>query len=626
MKSMKRTVVVLTLLLAVSLTACGGGGSSVAPPVDTDGDGIADVQDNCRLIANANQADANGNGIGDACEVAGQRDQDGDGIPDAQDNCPLVANPNQSDLNGNGIGDVCDTGGQLDQDGDGVANATDNCPVTANANQADGDGDGVGNACDNCPTTANANQADANGNGIGDACEAAADVFAWTGNTQLIVTAATGLLANDPPGTTVTDPGARTTTAGGTVTVNADGSFTYDPQVGDQNIGDTFTYAITGGGTATATINLTERVWYVNNSFAGTADGSNDAPFITLAAATALADANDTIFVFSGNGTATGQNAGVTLAAGQKLLGQGVPLIVNGVTVVPAGAAPVISNPVAAPGAVSVVTLLGANTEVAGLTIQGALAPVNNIGIQGNGVIGFNIHDNTLTGLNREPVLLPNAGGVGQIVNNQIVNNAAAGASGNGIDIITSAAGAAFTITGNNLQNVADSGVRIQFAAGGGTVTILNNTMPSVGVVDTANSRGIDIEAAGTAVLTSTIQGNTVGSAAAPVGRAGIQVNATTGGRHVARVLNNTALNSQADAGFQAATSAPATSTLCLAMTGNTTDSGVELDNGNGGGPLQVEGPTQVAFEAANPAVVGGFTYLPTAAAITFVPLGTCGP
>jgi len=35
-------------------------------------------------------------------------DTDGDGIPDVSDNCPLTANPDQADSNGNGIGDVCE--------------------------------------------------------------------------------------------------------------------------------------------------------------------------------------------------------------------------------------------------------------------------------------------------------------------------------------------------------------------------------------------------------------------------------------------------------------------------------------------------------------------------------------
>jgi hypothetical protein len=45
-------------------------------------------------------------------------DNDGDGIPDGPDNCPLVANPDQADVDGDGIGDTCDA----DIDGDGFTN------------------------------------------------------------------------------------------------------------------------------------------------------------------------------------------------------------------------------------------------------------------------------------------------------------------------------------------------------------------------------------------------------------------------------------------------------------------------------------------------------------------------
>jgi len=43
----------------------------VIPPVftDTDGDGVPDSSDNCPSVPNPDQADANGNGIGDACEA-----------------------------------------------------------------------------------------------------------------------------------------------------------------------------------------------------------------------------------------------------------------------------------------------------------------------------------------------------------------------------------------------------------------------------------------------------------------------------------------------------------------------------------------------------------------------------
>lgn len=34
-------------------------------------------------------------------------DDDGDGIPDVEDNCPHVFNPDQADGDGDGIGDGC---------------------------------------------------------------------------------------------------------------------------------------------------------------------------------------------------------------------------------------------------------------------------------------------------------------------------------------------------------------------------------------------------------------------------------------------------------------------------------------------------------------------------------------
>jgi N-acetylglucosamine-6-sulfatase len=40
---------------------------NTAPPTDTDGDGVADTSDNCRTVANPDQADSDGDGVGDAC-------------------------------------------------------------------------------------------------------------------------------------------------------------------------------------------------------------------------------------------------------------------------------------------------------------------------------------------------------------------------------------------------------------------------------------------------------------------------------------------------------------------------------------------------------------------------------
>ncbi|MGQ0795969.1 MAG: thrombospondin type 3 repeat-containing protein, partial [Nitrosopumilaceae archaeon] len=71
---------------------------------------------------------------------------------DDTDNCPLVDNPDQADTDGDGIGDACET----DDDDDGTPDETDNCPLVVNADQADTDGDGIGDACETIALTATA--------------------------------------------------------------------------------------------------------------------------------------------------------------------------------------------------------------------------------------------------------------------------------------------------------------------------------------------------------------------------------------------------------------------------------------------------------------------------------------
>lgn len=61
---------------------------------DTDGDGIADLCDNCPQSSNPQQENTDGDGAGDACDV----DDDGDGVLDTQDCAPLLKSLSQVPL------------------------------------------------------------------------------------------------------------------------------------------------------------------------------------------------------------------------------------------------------------------------------------------------------------------------------------------------------------------------------------------------------------------------------------------------------------------------------------------------------------------------------------------------
>ena len=122
-------------------------------PVDSDGDGIIDENDNCPNEAGP----ASNNGCP---EDGGDTDSDGDGVLDGDDDCPDTPTGATVDANG------C----PIDSDSDGVYNGIDACPDQAGPADNDGcpvegdaDGDGVLDGSDNCPDTPDGADVDANG-------------------------------------------------------------------------------------------------------------------------------------------------------------------------------------------------------------------------------------------------------------------------------------------------------------------------------------------------------------------------------------------------------------------------------------------------------------------------------
>jgi len=174
MTTQRRLLVLLmtTLMLGTGFAGCLGGDDGGDEPennpenggdtggdttfVDSDGDGIVDLLDQCADTPAGAEVDWSG------CPEAA--DTDGDGVIDDSDDCPDTAAGAEVDANGCVI--VYDT------DGDGVEDGLDACPGTLSGIEVDSNGcevvydadnDGVPDADDDCANTEDGVEVDANG-------------------------------------------------------------------------------------------------------------------------------------------------------------------------------------------------------------------------------------------------------------------------------------------------------------------------------------------------------------------------------------------------------------------------------------------------------------------------------
>ena len=286
-------------------------------------------------------------------------------------------------------------------------------------------------------------------------------------------------------------PFTTATEQGGSVTVETDGNFSYTPAVGFSGT-DHFDYVITddgpdnvlgnsddltGAGRVTITV-TTQRVWYVKNDAPAGGLGRSTDPFDTLVEAQTASSANDTIYVFYGDGTTAGQNAGITLKSGQRLLGEGValtvPVTVNGgtdpTTLRVASSQPQIDNT----GGFGVSVPDSSNVQIFGLNIAGSTNAVNVATTAANSG-SFELANSTIRAAGANGVDV-NGGGSGTLTINLHDNTVTA--TGNGIDIQRTAGNVTIIafddnmVTGNTVGtgiNIAGTGATILFDANPGT-------------------------------------------------------------------------------------------------------------------------------------------------------------
>jgi len=320
-----------------------------------------------------------------------------------------------------------------------------------------------------------------------------------------------------------------TSTDGGTAVIQADGDFVYTPAAGTSctDHTDSFAYNLNdgdgGGDIGVVTIEIAGCVWYVNNNAAGDA-GTSNAPFNTLAQAETASDVNHTIYVYDGNNTPTGYDAGITLKAGQRLIGEVADLQV-GADLLATGAAGMVPTIVAS--GTDVVTLAAGNT-VQGVTIDPAGAGggiAGGVGDAGGTISNVQIIDTGTAGT--QPGLeLDATTGSFAVSNLTISTTGATGVrlnsagtvnfAGTGTISVTTAGAKALDLTGTNLgTSVFDSVTVTGSSTGGvsaatttGTLTFgdlaLTTTSGSAPAFALSNAAGVTVPASGTANVSAT--------------------------------------------------------------------------------------------------------------------------
>lgn len=331
---------------------------------------------------------------------------------------------------------------------------------------------------------------------------AVADSFTTLGNSIL-----TGsVIANDTlNGATVTAV-QNPSNSGGSVAITSSGTLTYTPPLNSTNVNDTFTYTLTnsaGSSTASVTVQIGARGFFVKNDAPGGGTGTQSNPFNTLAAAvTAATGVNGAqIVVFRGNGTSSGQNTPVALGTNQGILAQdpaNPPTLTGPITL---GQGNTLTNLrlFNSPG-----VAINGNAAVNGTLTGLAVANTTDASLTFNGATGIILAQNCSVSNSASHAFIANC-------TTGILNWTASNCSFNGnlgVDAVVNVTGTASQNV--TLQNCIDTQSRAFAALRGnaGTIGITanNNTVNGGGVT----LRAFDILTNGTAQLSGRITSNNV--------------------------------------------------------------------------------------------------------------------
>ena len=193
---------------------------------------------------------------------------------------------------------------------------------------------------------------------------------------------------------------------------------------------------------------------FVDNT--SSSSGTFGSPFNNWDDAETASKAGDIIYIFPGDGTATGLTTLFTMKRDQQLIGSGIDSNLNGL-ILPA-LTPGI-NPNVAPAASSAI-VMNANTTVAGLTISG---DGTNIAITStaNGMATLYKNNINFLGANAGGADFAPTAGATVIAQDNIFRRTVAGTSQNGLTVTGAAGTVRVAAVGNELVRVGENGVEL---------------------------------------------------------------------------------------------------------------------------------------------------------------------
>jgi hypothetical protein len=146
------------------------------------------------------------------------------------------------------------------------------------------------------------------------------------------------------------------------------------------------------------------QTWYVSAAAAAGGNGSASAPFNTLAAVQQVYGPGDTIMIEPAPLAVPPLNGGIALLPGQRLIGDGPPVVQSAAPLIPNGPSVIVSSGLSSQPRITNTTTylsgdaveLANNTVVENLVIAGALRG----GIYGQDALGLSITGNDVSGFN----------------------------------------------------------------------------------------------------------------------------------------------------------------------------------------------------------------------------------